>query len=52
MKSTVNQLNITKIYTIFTQSRIQILFKFPYTMNQETVELTQGHTTRCEHFMV
>ena len=29
LKITMNQFNIIKIYTIFTQQRIHILFKFP-----------------------
>ena len=33
LKITMNRFNITKIYTIFTNSKIQILFRFPRTIN-------------------
>ena len=52
MKSTMNQFNIIKIYTFSHNSRIQILFKFPKTINLETLEHIQGHKTRCKNLMV
>ena len=40
LKSTMNQFSIIKIYTIF-NSKMQILFKFPLTLNQEALEISR-----------
>ena len=51
LKSTMNQFSIVKIYNNFScYIRIQILFKFPKTTNQETLEYIQGHKTKVQNF--
>ena len=51
-ENTVNQFNIIKIYKLSHRSRIQILFKFPQIVNQETLEHIQGHKKRYKNFKV
>ena len=49
----MNQFNIVKIYTIFTQQQgTNSIFMFPKIINQETLEHIQGHKTRCKNFVV
>ena len=52
LKSIINQFNIIKIYTIFTQQQGMNFIQVPIGYNQETLEHIQGHKTRCKNVMV
>ena len=51
LKSIVNQFSI-RFIQFSRNSRIQILFKFPQTINQETLEHIQGYRIGCKNFIV
>ena len=51
LKSIMNQFNITKIYTIFTQQQDTNSIQVPMD-NYKTLEHIQGRKTRCKNFMV
>ena len=54
LKSTMNQFNTIKIYTIFTQQQDTNSIQVPidYKSGEYKLKHIQGHKTRCKNFML